>query len=237
MASTPETLPTRRRRRWWRALLFWVGFALFWLVVAIVRDTVFAPDPTVRTVPSVRGVQLPFLQPFSTVTASGEGNAVVEFSTPGDTPALLSATHSGSGAFAVVNPIAGSNRLPLLVSEAGDYEGSASINWIAGEEVDTLEITASGSWTIRATPLVMADRTFSGKASGRGDAVVLVDDVGLLTATHDGESVFGVVAYGNQRIVLINEMGSYDGAGMTLVPFDAAYLEIIADGNWTLDID
>ena len=156
-----------------------------------------------------------------------------------DLPAIarISTTQSG-GNFAVISYDSSGNRIDLLVNRIGSYSGIRPIDFLADEHTSRFEVKADGSWTIEILPLSSA-RSLSvpGEISGAGDDVILLygSIPDIATTSHSGDSNFVVIAYGGWgKDLLINEIGSYNGG--VIVGSDAMILEIMADGNWSVDI-
>ena len=151
---------------------------------------------------------------------------------PVDAGATLVATlsHRGSRNFAVQS-YGNGQRLNLLVNHIGPYTGTVPLNLT--DEPDQLEIDADGSWMVTISD-VFGQPVLEETIAGTGDEVlVLATRVGRLDITHDGESNFAVLSYGNGRELLINKIGIYNGT--VQVSGGALVLEIAADGNWTIE--
>lgn len=125
----------------------------------------------------------------------------------------------------------------LLVNAIGAYTGKKWINLDESALTTQMEIQASGKWTLTVGSVdQVASKAGSGKASGRGDdVVVLGGGADAAKITHSkGTSNFVVEAYGletGEGGLLINEIGGYSGVR----PLDApALVQVTADGNWTI---
>lgn len=171
------------------------------------------------------------------VLAEGEGSGddVVEIDIPGDA-AIVELTHSGSSNFAVWSLGANFDQIDLLVNEIGDYSGVRPIQFLVGEEVSGLEITAGGDWAYTIKPLVYAPSATC-RFTGIGDSVVLVTNFqgsgGTATLTNTGDGNFAIWAYGDDRDLLVNEIGPYEGT--IRVPSGLFIWDIAAVGEWTVD--
>ncbi len=170
---------------------------------------------------------------WESFTVEGRGDDVIDFGIPGDEAAVLEFTHTGSSNFAVISYTAAADRIDLLVNTIGSYTGARPANFLSGEEISELEITADGPWTVTARPLAESPMMDS-ISEGSGDEVLLyVGDDSRLTATHDGDSNFAIWAWStNGRDLLVNEIGPYEGT--VRIDPAAMVIEISADGNWTL---
>ena len=175
---------------------------------------------------------------LESITLTGSGDTIVNVDKP-DLPAIarISTTQSG-GNFAVISYDSSGNRIALLVNEIGSYSGIRPIDFLADEHTSRFEVKADGSWRIEILPLSSA-RSLSvpGKVSGTGADVILLHgstpDVAQMS--HSGDSNFVVIAHcASGRDLLVNEIGSYSGS--VIVRGDAMILEIMADGDWSVDI-
>ncbi|MFI7250338.1 hypothetical protein [Micromonospora chalcea] len=125
----------------------------------------------------------------------------------------------------------------LLVNEIGSYTGKRWINLEDGSLTTQFEIEASGSWTLTiGTVAQLATKSETGKASGKGDDVLLLGgDATAVRITHRrGSSNFAVHAYSlddGEGGLLVNEIGAYSGVRPLTTP---ALVQITADGNWTV---
>jgi hypothetical protein len=194
-----------------------------------------APAPEATPTPTPQPTPEPEPEPkpvttFGAIVIEGRGDDIIDVPVITDAPVVATFTHSGSSNFAVVSFGGSGERLDLLVNEIGNYRGTVPLNFSSPPA--ELEITADGAWTVTISD-VRDQPVYDGAASGSGDQVLLVTvDAGRLAATHDGRSNFAVLAWGDRRTLMINEIGAYTG---TVRLPDAIALEISADGNWTLE--
>lgn len=169
---------------------------------------------------------------------SGDGDAVVRVGAPGDRPMLLLATHDGSSNFVVWTRDPDNERVSLLVNVVGGYDGMVAANLGRHPEpARAFEVTADGAWTLRFLPLERARAIPAEGARGMGDEVIEVSALAGsdLRITHDGASNVAVWAYdddGRSLALLVNHIGEYDG--VKVLPNQARWLEVTADGDWTL---
>ena len=194
--------------------------------------TTTVPLTTTTTVPPTTTTTLPpGFEPFA---VEGSGDDFIEFTIPDDHPAVLHIGHGGSSNFAVLSYTAGNDRIDLLVNEIGNYSGSVPVNFVVGEEVGLLEITASGPWTINAQYIFDLPLNQDGEAGGFGDSVVYINVANPgVTFTHQGDSNFAVLAWNEDgRDLLVNEIGDYDGTVRS--PTGIVFYQITADGDWTV---
>ncbi|MEU8020410.1 hypothetical protein AB0B74_31065 [Micromonospora parva] len=125
----------------------------------------------------------------------------------------------------------------LLVNEIGSYSGKRWINLEDGALTTQFEVEVTGSWTLTIGSVdQMATKALSGKASGKGDdVIVLGGDATAVKITHSrGSSNFVVHAYSletGEGGLLVNEIGGYSGVRPLTAP---ALVQVTADGNWTI---
>jgi hypothetical protein len=172
----------------------------------------------------------------ATQNYGGKGDSVIKLKDFKEQLVLATLTYTGSGNFAVWSIDGQGDHIDLLVNVIGKYSGIVPLNF--SEDPAALKITASGSWTINTMPLNQAPR-WDGAApySGKGDAVVIVQDVvqGLTTVTisNTGKSNFVVRAYSAKGAdLLVNEIGNYTGT--TLLPSGTILLEVNSAGSWSV---
>lgn len=196
-------------------------------------ETTTTSETTTTTEPISTTTTSTTVKTWESFTVSGTGDDVVELAIPEDQPAVVAVEHSGSGNFAVVSYSSGGDRIDLLVNEIGSYQGRHGVNFLQGEEVAELEITAGGSWSVTASPLQDA-ASMTSSFEGAGDDVILFAGAGnRLEVTHDGERNFSVIAWGGSgRDLLINEIGPYSGA--VRLDDGTILFTITADGAWTM---
>jgi len=196
-------------------------------------DAAPRPEPTPAPEPAPAPEPEPQPEPdttFDPIVIEGRGDDIVDVPVVTDTPVVVTFTHRGSSNFSVVSFDSAGGRIALLVNEIGNYSGTVPLNFSSPPA--ELEISADGAWTLTISDVRDQPR-YDGSASGSGDQVLLVTvDAGRLAATHDGRSNFAVLAWGDRRTLMINEIGTYSG---TVRLPDAVALEIKADGNWTLE--
>lgn len=172
-------------------------------------------------------------QSWEGFTLTGRGADVVDLVVPDGDAAVLNITHQGSSNFAITGYDASGEYLDLLVNEIGNYEGSRPVNLVDGDTVAELEIEADGEWTIEVVPLVSLPVS-GDQVTGHGDQILVVGWTGgRLAVTHDGESNFVVLTYGQSGTDLaINVIGPYDGT--IRLDSNVFIVEVQADGKWTL---
>lgn len=198
--------------------------------------TTTAQPTTTTTEPTTTTTTTTTVPTFEAFTVEGTGDDVIDFSIPGDEPAVAEIAHTGSSNFAVLSYTAQGERIDLLVNTIGSYEGNRPVNFLQGEEVGELEITADGPWTITGRPLTDSPE-LEESYEGTGDEVLLyTGTASRLAITHSGESNFVVLAWSSDdRDLLVNEIGPYEGT--VRIDPSALVIEITADGAWTLQTE
>jgi hypothetical protein len=167
-------------------------------------------------------------------TFTGRGDKVVKL-TLSDRAHIAAISHSGGGNFIVTAVDASGEQLDLLANEIGKYSGVRPLDF--EQTPAALKVETSGSWKIVVRTLDKAPRWPAAAGSGKGDAVVLVDqgasgDLATVKITHKGQGNFIVYAYGDREDLLVNEIGSYSGE--VLLPGGTVAISIEAEGAWTM---
>lgn len=180
--------------------------------------------------------------PFAPFTITGTGNAVIPLSVPGDVGAVVDLSHNGEANFIVWSLSATNGMIDLLVNEIGPYAGRRSLNMnqfpFVEETVRGLDITSDGDWSVTVRPLSHA-RAVGTSLDGHGDDFVRFTAASptTMTSTHSGTSNFIIWANsssGELLDLIVNWIGPYNATD--LIPEGAAYLDITADGDWTLRV-
>jgi hypothetical protein len=131
----------------------------------------------------------------------------------------------------------------FLVNVIGDTEGSSVMSINGGTY--QIDVDADGGWSLDLDqPEVSADELVEPpiEESGRGSTWIgpfSAEGVHEVHGTHDGESNFiveGHDAEGNWEL-MINEIGEYEGSGTFRASGEAFWVNIEADGDWTIDIE
>jgi hypothetical protein len=132
----------------------------------------------------------------------------------------------------------------LLVNKIGAYEGTVPLDFGDGEQTTRFQVTAGGPWKIEVLPISEIRRVgLPATFLGHGDDVILLDGPTPDTLKADNsqsDSNFAIIAYGNGRELLVNEIAPY--VGTVLIPSDLPLssgrlvLVVIAEGPWSLDI-
>ena len=170
-------------------------------------------------------------EPFEAVTIEGAGDDIIDVPVVDDYILVATFTHRGQSNFAVTSYDQAGNRLDLLVNEIGSYQGTVPYNF-EGSPAE-FEVNADGPWTVTINDLFEQPVLQAGQ-DGTGDQVLQLAASGRLTATHGGDSNFALLAWGQRRDLLVNEIGTYEG---TVRLPEAVALEIVANGSWNLQVE
>ncbi|MCL2373485.1 MAG: copper amine oxidase N-terminal domain-containing protein [Defluviitaleaceae bacterium] len=123
-------------------------------------------------------------------------------------------------------------RSSLLVNTTAAYHG---ITYAQGQDTETLEITATGNWTIVQKPLSATRSISAGETiTGNGDEILRILSHGQ-TATVEGNSAgrhFAVRSHGARRSLLVNTTNEY--SGRVMLRGEYTMLEVTAVGDWTI---
>jgi len=165
----------------------------------------------------------------------GRGGKVVLLPDLSDRVHMVVMTHQGSGGFAV-NGLDGTGHIAVLLGHGyGKYQGTMLLD--AMERPAAVQVRASGGWKLVIRDARRAS-LWTGKGSGKGSSVLRVEPawaqpLATVRYAHRGTSNFVIRSYDSQSWdLLVNEIGRQDGD--TTIPVGARYLEIEADGAWSL---
>lgn len=173
---------------------------------------------------------------FAATSHSGSSDEVVPIPS-GLKAGLVTATYSGTSNFQIV-ALDGSNEMvDLLVNEIGAYSGTTALGLgLSSSRMPiSLQVTASGPWTIKISPISTAPALTS-PAQGQGDAVYLwTGKATTWTFAHQGQSNFIVTNHGSGILsydLLVNEIGPFNGT--KAVKAGPAVTAIKANGPWSI---
>jgi hypothetical protein len=167
----------------------------------------------------------------------GTGTEVVKFKNTLSSPKRITLTHTGESNY-IVSPISSGGREGAsIVNEIGAFTGTV----VLPKGTRYLAVVADGTWTSAVASLARAPIVPAAGYTGTGKSVVKLPKAAKkgtqVTLTHDGESNFIVVprkTSGKAGMSLVNEIGTYTGTRR--LPAGTKYLEIDADGTWTVKI-
>jgi len=176
------------------------------------------------------------VETWAPLVIDGNGDDVVDVEVPGDKTAVVRITAAGSSNFIVWSLNQDLENIDLLVNTIGSYDGGRPVNTggFLDEPIRFLDVSASSTWSVTVESIALA-RSFGNSISGSSDDVVLVTSSGIADFEHDGSSNFIVWAYeaDGDADLLINVIGEYDAP--QVVPGSTQYLDVQADGAWTVD--
>lgn len=196
-----------------------------------------APSAEPSSVPSE-----PSEEPVAPVTVpedkayEGSGDKVLAIELPGgaDSAAVATISYSGKRNFAVWSLDSDMEEHDLLVNEIGKYEGTVLFN-LSGGPTKSLEITASGAWTVTVRSVLSLREFEAGAASGHGDDVLIYrGSAGVATIDHNGKHNFAVWTYGDRSDLVVNEIGKYSGE--TRWTKGPSVVAVTADGDWSISV-
>ncbi len=174
------------------------------------------------------------------VTVSGWGSQYVNLNV-GRAP-MLAAITSGptSHYFGVEARDANDEWAGLLANDVGTYSGTVGLNvgWSVTSPVTGFQVDADTSWSMRLMPLAWAPAFGRYQPmNGSGNTVLhYVGTPGTVRITGSGSGYFGVTAYTNSgRYLKLLSNAIAPTSGSWSLPQDV-YLEVEADGPWTIDV-
>ncbi|WP_430646940.1 DUF4190 domain-containing protein [Agromyces sp. GXS1127] len=179
---------------------------------------------------------------FTKVDASGTGDDVVAIP-DGVAGGIVTATFDGDGGAAFTLTLLDASNQPSgdpLVDATDDYEGTTAWGVADASSARSVQVTASGSWTLSIEQMSAASE-LPNAANGEDDTVYLYGrGAATLAATHtgdDAEDPFVVAQQSQQAFggaALIDVTGAYDGS----VPLAAGPSVVVVRSteDWTLSV-
>jgi len=179
---------------------------------------------------------------FAQVDASGTGDDVVAIP-DGITGGIVTATFDGDDDAPFTLTLLDASNQPSgdpLVDTTDDYEGTTAWGVADASSARSVQVTATGSWTISIQQMSAASE-LPNAANGEDDAAYLYGgDAATLAATHtgdDAEDPFVVAQQAQQAFggaALIDVTGAYDGS----VPLAAgpSVVTVRSTEDWTLSV-
>lgn len=178
----------------------------------------------------------------------GQGSDVISLGSSIEGAFLARVSHNGSRNFIAVLLDEGGRRVDGIVNEIGSYSGTHAVNFDGRGAYLFVQIDADGSWELVLDRVASADIALTSPGSsfeGQGnDVVIFVADgpkpVQIQCPTCERNLI--VIAWGESRRGLVNEIGAY--SGLVLVPAGNLVLEVRAGANrnqnpsrWTITVD
>lgn len=182
-------------------------------------------------------------QECGTYRYSGSGDEVLKITKPNGAsqPAIVTATHKGSGHFAIWSLDKNLEKNDLLVNTIGEYKGTTLLDAVTfDQEVRSthLDISANGAWAIAIRGLGAARAMGSNVTTGASDDVLRWTGKAVTARIkHNGSGHFGVWAResnGDYLDLLVNEIGEYNGT--VVVPSGTRLVTVEGDGTWSIDV-
>ncbi|PZF59454.1 hypothetical protein DEI81_13770 [Curtobacterium sp. MCBD17_013] len=168
---------------------------------------------------------------FTPVKQSGTSDGVVPLPAKAKY-GIVTATYTGSDNF-IVNGIDSANQVTTdgLVNTIGAYSGTTAFGLTAiGNPSKSLQVTATGPWTITISPIKSAPKL---PTSGSHDGVFRYSGkVKTWAITNQGESNFIVTQYTRGAVPngAVNEIGNYSGSVPALA--GPSVVVVQSDGSW-----
>lgn len=191
--------------------------------------SVAQPIATIAPVASLKSARI-----LSDLSVEGTGDAVVAIDKTSG-PALLLVSHDGDHLFTVETVDINNRVTGALIITARSYNGTVLIDAEPGKTSARLKIKARGSWTIKMVELSSAPvLPVPGTLVFKGDGVFIVNNtLDTMSITYEGPGLLTVTAYqDNHRDSLVIESDYYKGT--VLAPNGTKFIEIRADGPWTV---
>jgi hypothetical protein len=251
----PPQRPPKQRRpwylRWWAITL--AVLAVLVIIGALAGDP--STDPTSNQAPTTAAPDTPpaATQPPATEapttaapaapqpqTISGRGKTATKPFRVADGMTVFRFQHRGQSNFIVGLLTSRGEEIDNLVNEIGTINGSTARAIEAGRYLFNIE--ADGPWSIRIEqPRLGSGRGLPTTARGRGHTVAgpfQAAGAGVrFGLRHRGESNFIVdVLDGDGQDIgnLSNEIGTFEGSTVGEVPEGVFWLNVQADGSWTI---
>lgn len=188
-------------------------------------------EPSPAQTESSPAAEEPFSPP-SPISYSGTGDDYFDIS-PFDSLYYFQITgNADADHFAVTGYDANGGYTELFVNTTDAYSGCVLD---PEQNTRTLEINATGSWTVTIVSIYTAPVVTTGELySGIGDAVLLIPS-GSRSAVINGNSWsrhFAVHTYGSSTDLLVNTVDPYSGT--VRVDSDAVIMTIDAEGGWSV---
>jgi len=173
-------------------------------------------------------------------TITGRGKTASKAFTVTEGMTVFRLQHRGQSNFIVDLLTSTGQDVDNLVNEIGNFTGATANGLDAGRYLFRVE--ADGPWTIRIEqPRPASGRSLPTTVSGKGQSVAGpfqgVGEGVRFTLRHRGEANFIVDildADGQGQDNLANEIGSFQGSTVNNVPDGVFWLNIQADGQWTI---
>ncbi len=171
----------------------------------------------------------------------GNGDYVISINKPNEGPALLYIRgNNQSRHFAVKGYDANGNMTGLLVNTTKPYNGIVPVDLGKRKNTSNLEISATGSWSVKVYPISTARKVkVPGNTTGSDDDVLWIKGNAKIVRISGNQQSrhFAVKCYdkyGRLKKLLVNTTKPYDGK--VLIPKDALLIEISSVGEWNISL-
>ncbi len=166
------------------------------------------------------------------IVYQGSGDSVIEVTGVSDGAAFYIEGNASSRHFAVKGYDARGSSTELFVNTTDPYNGTTLDPTLS---TTTLEISATGDWTVKIVPFILLRTISSGQLlEGTNDDVVVILSSGN-TATitgNDASRHFAVITYGSDTDLLVNTTDPYSGTVM--LGKNQLLMTVNAEGPWTI---
>jgi hypothetical protein len=179
----------------------------------------------------------------NTNSLTGNGDTISDFIEMDEGFYKFETSHNGDSNFIVQIVDLNGDTEAYITNEIGDYEGTKG-NYI-DNGIYLFSINADGNWNIDFEEV---DTSGNAEAlnifSGTGDIITPIFSVnqGLKTfnLTHEGDSNFIIHLIkpnGSTEAYLANEIGDFDGSTAEYLDSGNYFMQVEADGNWSIEIE
>lgn len=198
------------------------------------------PSTAASTQPSVSPTPAPTAAPIS---LKGTGQTASEKFTLEAGMSIFRLKHQGESSFSVWLLDAQGEKVDLLANDIGDFDGAAGLGIEqAGEFV--LDVSADGPWSVSIEQPRPTTASALTSAAGSGRAVQGPFSWGgglaRFTLSHQGDANFSVWlldSKGEKTELLVNEIGAFNGSKAVGVDAGIYYLDVTANGAWTVKME
>ena len=243
-ADMPPEKPLYRSWLFWLCVILIVGgtFAIYrgWALFFLSKDA-SSPASASVAAPAAASEAAPADTPedpvpvsLDPIVYSGTGDDYFDIEPFDDLYYFEISGNSSSRHFSVTGYDAAGNYTDLFVNTSDSYSGYVLD---AGQDTRTLEVKATGAWSVKIRPIHDCPLLTAGESyGGIGDDVLLLPS-GCTAADITGNQSsrhFSVHAYGSWSDLLVNTVNPYDGT-VRLDP-DATVMTITATGSWSVTV-
>lgn len=178
-------------------------------------------------------------------TFTGNGNKVITGITLSKGIARITGNYKGSSNFIVKFMTSSGDLIAYPLNAIGNYSG---VQYVAVEATSdyAMEIQSSGAWTIEVADIanVKAEGYLTGPYKGSGDFAFIMEvpksGLSIFKSSYNGKSNFIITIMsasdGSMMALLANAIGVYQGEKSQKIDKGYYFVNIKAQGDWTLEI-